>query len=119
MRLCRNRKAKPQPPLMGNLPSVGLSPCTLPFTFTGVDYFGPIDVAVGRRREKHWGALFTCLTTRAAHIKIASSLSAVVSDYRGASRALIEKIEKVPSGDLKKKSIPSISRTMLPYAKKF
>ncbi|XP_017468479.1 PREDICTED: uncharacterized protein LOC108360625 [Rhagoletis zephyria] len=49
---CRIRKAQPMPPEMGELPIERLSPHTRPFTFTGVDYFGPRDIAVGRRREK-------------------------------------------------------------------
>ncbi|XP_070073215.1 uncharacterized protein [Drosophila takahashii] len=72
---CRIRNARPAPPEMGSLPQERLSPYTLPFTFTGVDYFGPIDVVVGRRREKRWGVLFTCLTTRAVHLEVAVSLS--------------------------------------------
>ncbi|GBP97472.1 hypothetical protein EVAR_46145_1 [Eumeta japonica] len=36
---------------------------------------GPLEVTVGRRREKR-AALFTCLTTRAVHMEVASSLSA-------------------------------------------
>jgi len=49
---CCIRRAQPIPPMIGTLPKERLSPHTLPFTFTGVDYFGPNEVAVGRRREK-------------------------------------------------------------------
>jgi len=47
---CRIRIVLLEPPEMRSLPQERLSPYTLPFTFTGVDYFGPIDVVVGRRR---------------------------------------------------------------------
>jgi len=59
---------------MGTLPKERLSPLTLPFTFTGIDYFGPINVAVGRR-EKGWGVLFTCITVRAVRLELLTSLS--------------------------------------------
>ncbi|XP_070070197.1 uncharacterized protein [Drosophila takahashii] len=73
--VCCIRRAQPSPPMMGILPKERLSPNTVPFTFTGVDYFGPIEVAVGRRREKRWGVLFTCLTVRAVHLELVPSLS--------------------------------------------
>lgn len=44
------------------------------FTYCGLDYFGPFEVVVGRRREKRWVPLFTCMTTRAVHIGVVHSL---------------------------------------------
>ncbi|GBP12683.1 hypothetical protein EVAR_10327_1 [Eumeta japonica] len=60
---------------MADLPEERLAFRQRPFTHTGVDYFGPMEVTVGRRREKRWAALFICLTTRAVHMEVASSLS--------------------------------------------
>lgn len=45
------------------------------FYSTGIDCFGPIQVKVGRRTEKRWGLLFKCLTTRAIHIEVLSSIN--------------------------------------------
>ncbi|XP_055604724.1 uncharacterized protein LOC129752959 [Uranotaenia lowii] len=73
--LCKNLKAAPRPPRMGNLPSTRLSTFTRPFSFIGIDYFGPMFVSVKRSTEKRWGVLITCLTVRAIHIEIAHSLS--------------------------------------------
>jgi len=47
---------------------------SVPLTFTWVDYFGLLGVAVGRRREMRLGVLFTCLNTRAVHLEVAVSL---------------------------------------------
>lgn len=59
---------------MAALPAARLAAFERPFTYVGVDYFGPLHVSVGRRREKRWGAVFTCLTIRAIHIEVAHSL---------------------------------------------
>lgn len=136
--LCRNRRASPAPSSMGALPPERLAPFTLPFTYTGVDYFGPMDTVVGRRREKRWGVLFTCLTTRAVHIEISPSLSTesfilalkqfisrrgiprrIMSvngtNFRGANRILVDEIEKVSSGQLEQE-YPEIEWLFIPPA---
>ncbi|XP_036346995.1 uncharacterized protein LOC118756332 isoform X1 [Rhagoletis pomonella] len=72
---CRIDRAAPKPPLMGQLPEDRITPYVRPFAYTGVDLFGPFNVAIGRRREKRWAVIFTCLTIRAAHIELAHDLS--------------------------------------------
>lgn len=72
---CKNAVAAPAVPVMANLPKARLTPFTQPFTYIGIDYFGPYFVAVGRNRSKRWGVLITCLNTRAVHLDICESLS--------------------------------------------
>ena len=72
---CIIEKAKPSPPFMGQLPADRVTPFVKPFTYTGVDLFGPLLVTIGRRKEKRWAVIFTCLTVRAAHIELAENLS--------------------------------------------
>jgi len=72
---CRIENAKPTPPLMGQLPTDRITPYVRPFSYTGVDLFGPMQVTVGRRHEKRWAVIFTCLTVRAVHIELVDSLS--------------------------------------------
>ncbi|KAL0810721.1 hypothetical protein ABMA28_010045 [Loxostege sticticalis] len=73
---CRLRRATPTEPPTGNHPRSRLAHHQRPFTFTGVDYFGPLSVTVGRHHEKRYVALFTCLTTRAVHLELAADLTA-------------------------------------------
>lgn len=68
-------RAAPNPPKMADLPFARLAANTRPFSYIGIDYFGPMNVTVGRRTEKRWGVLITCLTIRAVHIEIAHSLT--------------------------------------------
>ena len=65
-------KAPPPPPLP--LFRVMESP---PFTFTGVDFAGPLYVKSGlpcREDEKVWICLYTCAVTRAVHLEIVIDL---------------------------------------------
>ncbi|XP_058456811.1 uncharacterized protein LOC131434173 [Malaya genurostris] len=72
---CKIRRAQPQIPVMAPLPAARLADHVRPFTYTGIDYFGPLLVKIGRSNVKRWIALFTCLTVRAVHLEIAYSLS--------------------------------------------
>ncbi|XP_062712382.1 uncharacterized protein LOC134289818 [Aedes albopictus] len=71
---CRELRAKPTIPQMGNLPPEQTTPFVHSFTCTGIDYFGPPFVKVGRRFEKRWVVLFTCMTSRAIHLEVVPSL---------------------------------------------
>jgi hypothetical protein len=59
---------------MANLPEERIKPSP-PFTYTGVDCFGPIIVKRGRSEVKRWGCIFTCLSTRALHLEKLDSMS--------------------------------------------
>ena len=59
---------------MASLPEERLIPDKPPFSFTGVDYFGPIFVKQGRSKVKRYGCLFTCFTTRSVHIEVSYTL---------------------------------------------
>jgi hypothetical protein len=71
---CRKRHAKPMAPEMAPLPACRVIPFLPPFSQIGVDYFGPLNVTIGRGTQKRYGVLYTCLATRALNIEIADSL---------------------------------------------
>ncbi|XP_058448717.1 uncharacterized protein LOC131428686 [Malaya genurostris] len=72
---CKIYAVKPNSPPMAPLPRARLTPFIRPFTFVGLDYFGPVLVKVGRSNVKRWVALFTCLTIRAIHMEVVHCLS--------------------------------------------
>ena len=71
---CRTRHEAAMKQFMGELPKARLTPYEPPFTYTGLDFFGPFYVKRGRSTEKVHGCIFVCLTTRAIHIEDVSSL---------------------------------------------
>ena len=70
---CRRLRGVISEQKMADLPKEGLSPAQ-PFTYCGLDYFGPLFIKEGRKEMKRYGALFTCLSSRAVHIETANSL---------------------------------------------
>ena len=72
--VCRRQRARVGEQKMANLPEDRLVPDEPPFTRVGVDYFGPFEVKQRRSRVKRYGAIFTCLASRAVHLEVAASM---------------------------------------------
>ena len=74
--ICRKIHSQPINQLMSDLPEDRVCGDVPPFSRVGVDYFGPYLVFRGRgkAKEKRYGVIFSCLTSRACHIEIAHSL---------------------------------------------
>ena len=73
---CRRRKAKTAKQIMAPLPDIRLNMPMRAFAHTSVDYGGPFITIQGRgkRREKRYLCLFTCLASRAVHLEMAFGL---------------------------------------------
>ena len=72
---CRRWRGMACEQMMANLPSFRLN-ASCPFENTAIDYFGPFDMKYGYRgRKKAYGVIFTCLTTRAVQVELATDLS--------------------------------------------
>lgn len=71
---CKKWRGKPEIPMMADLPQSNLRLFRPAFYSTGIDCFGPFQVKLGRRCEKRWGILYKCLTTKAVHIELLSSI---------------------------------------------
>jgi hypothetical protein len=72
--VCRRQNVRASSQMMADLPSSRVKSDVAPFTFTGMDYFGPFEVKQGRSMKKRYGVLFTCMSTRAIHIEIAECM---------------------------------------------
>nr|XP_054604914.1 uncharacterized protein LOC107372912 [Nothobranchius furzeri] len=71
---CRKYRKCNQDQRMNDLPSERLE-ATPPFTYSGMDCFGPFCVKEGRKELKRYGLLFTCMCSRAIHIEVLDDLS--------------------------------------------
>ena len=88
---CQLKKASPATQVMAPLHESRLKLTLRAFDHSAVDFGGPFITTQGRgkRREKRYLCLFTCLTTRAVHLEIAYGLdtdSFLNAFYRMASR---------------------------------
>ena len=71
--VCKKRRCRPQPPLMGELPESRFD-SRHAFSSVGMDFFGPVQVRVGRKIERRYVLLITCLASRALHLEVTPSL---------------------------------------------
>ena len=68
--VCRRHEGGPyRMPHMPQIPTERVS-TSAPFTYTGVDYFGPLFIKTKRETQKVWVCLYTCLVTRAIHLEL-------------------------------------------------
>ena len=72
--VCRKRSAAPSSQKMADFPEDRVHSEKPPFSYVGVDCFGPFMVKQGRSHVKRYGCIFTCLVVRAVHIEILHSL---------------------------------------------
>ena len=77
--VCMIKKAQPVRQLMSDLPQSRITANKKPFFNCGLDYFGPMTFVEGRSHRKAWGLLFTCMSSRAVHVKLVTSLT--VSEF--------------------------------------
>ena len=69
----RSLRGKLGEQLMSELPYDRLQESP-PYTYCGIDLFGPFTIKNHRKELKRYGVMFTCLCSRAIHIEVAQSL---------------------------------------------
>ena len=77
---------------MADLPPERVTPAP-PFTYTGMDVFGPFYIKEGRKELKRWGMIFTCLSSRAIHLETLNSMT--TDSFLNALRRFISRRGKV------------------------
>lgn len=71
---CRKLRRPTEEQRMADLPSERTNPSP-PFTYCGMDCFGPFVTKQGRKEHKRYGLLFTCFSSRAIHIEMLNDMS--------------------------------------------
>lgn len=71
---CRKLRRPAEEQRMADLPRERVE-VSAPFTYCGMDCFGPFIVKRARKELKRYGLLFTCLSSRAVHIEMIEDLS--------------------------------------------
>ncbi|XP_067933074.1 uncharacterized protein [Watersipora subatra] len=71
---CRSHRAKPPTPQMASLPHERSSQSP-PFSYCGIDCFGPFMVKDRRTELKRYGLMVTCLANRAVHLEVLDDMS--------------------------------------------
>ncbi|XP_028298181.1 uncharacterized protein LOC114460481 isoform X2 [Gouania willdenowi] len=71
---CRKYRRNTQDQRMSDLPEDRME-TTPPFSYCGIDCFGPFFVKEGRKELKRYGLLFTCMCSRAIHIEMLDDLT--------------------------------------------
>jgi hypothetical protein len=72
--MCRKLRRHTEEQRMADLAPERLDPSP-PFTYCGMDCFGPFYTKKGRRVCKRYGLLFTCFSSRAIHIEMLEDMS--------------------------------------------
>ena len=71
---CKNLSGKFQQQLMADLPKDRISE-EPPLSYCGIDMFGHFTIKDGCKEKKRYGALFTCLSSRAVHFKVTHDMT--------------------------------------------
>lgn len=72
--LCRKLRRPAEGQRMSDLPTERVEPSP-PFSYCGMDVFGPFPIKKGRKEHKRYGLIFTCFCSRAIHVEMLDDLS--------------------------------------------
>lgn len=71
---CRRLRRPAEEQRMAELPKERVE-VSAPFTYCGIDCFGPFITKKARKEQKRYGLIFTCLASRSVHIEMLEDLS--------------------------------------------